>query len=519
MSTSNAVTQFAKRAQHRLNYAQMLRSACYALLVTGVGLLIVSASFVLSGVKVQRLVLVWPAIGGGAFLILHSALLRLRARQAISYADGFFDLEDGLVSATTFIRENQTRGIHGLQLKQTLEECRSRDLRTLPLRIPRTVLALGAVACALTLWLCTFEDSPAVVQARKQAEENEEKSREIKEALKETVEEIEKELDDEEKELFRKSQLAKLVDELEVTKDRKDALRQLASVEKKLRQMSAAMSTKEDEKFLSSLSDKLNAAQETKALGRQLKQKQYLKASQELKKLKPGADQLLARKEPKEKRKLSSLSRQMKKVTSKSNSKSPLRDQTAALSESIDELDEQLEAAFAELEKCELGEECKACLGKKCDAVDGKLAKLCRGLGKLDAKKKFLARLSRLKGCLGNCQGYMLGENQCAAPGGKRAGVGVDRTKREGAQEYGQGETTRLTGLKGKGPSEYAVEDAASGSGVSRLSGKARQTQFQFQVEAFVNREDVPENMKDGVKTYFERIHDANGEARGESNE
>ena len=69
------------------------------------------------------------------------------------------------------------------------------------------------------------------------------------------------------------------------------------------------------------------------------------------------------------------------------------------------------------------------------------------------------------------------------------------------------GNLEQLAGQKGSGPSLSKVEEAESGSGVSsgRVSRKAKD--FARQVESFTERDDVPEDIKLGVKEYFKNIH------------
>jgi hypothetical protein len=53
------------------------------------------------------------------------------------------------------------------------------------------------------------------------------------------------------------------------------------------------------------------------------------------------------------------------------------------------------------------------------------------------------------------------------------------------------------------------VEDAASGTGVSSGLGMGRgDVGYEQKLEDFVRREDVPEEMKYGVRSYFQQIHE-----------
>ena len=52
----------------------------------------------------------------------------------------------------------------------------------------------------------------------------------------------------------------------------------------------------------------------------------------------------------------------------------------------------------------------------------------------------------------------------------------------------------------------------------SHRKGTARQREFKHQFESFVQREDVPEAVRDGVKQYFEIIHEADTETAPKGN-
>ena len=100
----------------------------------------------------------------------------------------------------------------------------------------------------------------------------------------------------------------------------------------------------------------------------------------------------------------------------------------------------------------------------------------------------------------------------CASPnaGGHKAGWGSNTARRsERDKLVDNGQTTQIKGIKGAGPSLTAVEAADSGSGVSPRRGTAREREFKHQFESFVQREDVPEAVRDGVKQYFQIIHEA----------
>jgi len=92
--------------------------------------------------------------------------------------------------------------------------------------------------------------------------------------------------------------------------------------------------------------------------------------------------------------------------------------------------------------------------------------------------------------------------------GGKKAGEGSDDAIREQRDEQADnGQNTKLKGLKGKGPSLTQVQAADDGDGVATRGAEAKQREFERQFESFVDREDIPEDLKNGVKEYFTNIH------------
>ena len=112
------------------------------------------------------------------------------------------------------------------------------------------------------------------------------------------------------------------------------------------------------------------------------------------------------------------------------------------------------------------------------------------------------------------CQKEGMSLSQCLGAGGKKAGSGsVESRRSESDLLTDNGNTTQLKGTQGQGPSQSTIETADEGSGVSSRRAVNRKLEFSRQVESFVQREDVPEDVKQGVKTYFENIHQS-GEAK-----
>lgn len=61
--------------------------------------------------------------------------------------------------------------------------------------------------------------------------------------------------------------------------------------------------------------------------------------------------------------------------------------------------------------------------------------------------------------------------------------------------------------MQGKGPVMKKTEAAESGSGVSRRKGTAKKRNYEHQMSSYMNRDDVPEDMKQAMRQYYEDIH------------
>jgi hypothetical protein len=130
------------------------------------------------------------------------------------------------------------------------------------------------------------------------------------------------------------------------------------------------------------------------------------------------------------------------------------------------------------------------------------------------AQRDMMKKLQKLSQCAGQCQGY-LGNKECQSlsqcmgqkPGGKKAGWGSSEDRRaESDPTRDNGNRDQLTGQKGSGPSNTSIESADSGSGKATRTATLQEKVFQRQVESFIQREDVPAEVKEGVKEYFKGI-------------
>lgn len=180
----------------------------------------------------------------------------------------------------------------------------------------------------------------------------------------------------------------------------------------------------------------------------------------------------------------------------------------------MQQLEEDLKAWEEALEKLELNEddqqngemgECEACRGR----VNGRLDQMGQQLRRLARQRAAQARLRGLAKKFGEAQARArgAGQGQGDQPGGREAGQGAsDRQRADKDNLETKQRASRLQGQHGVGPSLTQIQAADFGTGVSRRVGEAVQRDFQRQFESFVEREDIPEDLKSGVKNYFLQI-------------
>ena len=338
-------------------------------------------------------------------------------------------------------------------------------------------------------------------------------------------------------------------------------MRQYAELERKLNEAARRLDQRKNEQLLSKAGEELQKDAENRQLGRKLEEKKYKEAQKDLEKLKPSKiDPKKLSQQKKDLAKLKSAAQRMAAAakaanrqgtasqkngqqknnksssnansasvsksssqnsgesgqSSNSNGNGDISDEMMALEKSMKEFEKSLSNCI--LEEKKLGQcsnkslsECKNCR----NAVLADIDKLSKCLGQCNAKRMGQMKLLSMCKKMGQCQGYlcqsqMMSLSQCMGtqPGGKKAGVGSVESRRDGTDPLvDNGNTTQLKGIQGSGPSQSTVEAADEGSGVSTRPNANRKLEFSRQIESFVQREDVPEDVKRGVKEYFENIH------------
>ena len=539
--------------QRRLNSHLWWTTLTWAVALGAAATVVIGLWFVVRGHAVPSLT--YPIIGMATFIAALGAWLarRIGKEDAARYTDEFFDLKDSVTSYRHFHEQGREGGFYDLQAKQTQNRTGRLEPHAIEYQAPRRGMGLAVFLVVVAVLLGLREPSEAVQQELLQANLMQEMTQASNQQLEEMVRDIlEETKDTDEEEFIDSSKLKKWVDELKQTSDRKEALRQYAKLERKIQDDRARLDQKREEQMLQRAAKELDKDRASKELAKSLEQKKYDQAAKELQKLKPKD----AKKLDKQRQELARLKAAAKRMaaaarnkqgqgkgnqakSNNNNSSKSASNQSAAtgansqskgkssqsassngskggelgeliedLEESIEEYDEAL--SDAEREESESGEcsekklgQCSACKSRVSDCMSG----LCKKLSRMAMKKRAQQKLAKLCKACSQCQSGMCSGSK---PGGKSPGWGTnDAIRNEQDELIDNGQYAQLKGQKGKGPSLVTVESASDGEGTATRQHVAKARSYQRQLESFVQREDVPENVREGVKRYFEGIHEA----------
>jgi hypothetical protein len=468
---------------------------------------------------------------------------------AIRECDRFFNLKDAITSARHLAATAPDDPATALQWKwlvPRLAECRPAAI-TAP--FPKRTAMLSGLLAAVAVWLALLPPSPAVQAAEKEARDAQVRIAESKDQLEQLIEALDKDIvAPDEKDALKLDEFRKLVKSIDENGDRKEAARQFARIEQKVRDSSRALDQKRDEETVKLAAAELAKAEETDArqLGKKLDAKEFREAAEMLAKLdakkidpkdlkNPATKQQNLTESKEEMARMRAISKRLAAAgkqrqgarqaqAGKGDGKhgqgegaangegaagqggpgKPLEDLMAEIDAAAAEIEKNLEAAEADPD-AEWSDE-------PMEKANGALGKLGKHLKGMHAKRMAKSKLDQLRDGLAQAQSFSQGQTKMlgVAPGGKEAGTGSswsERKERDDSQKNGQ--LAQLQGQHGSGPSLSAVEDAESGTGVSGRRGEARQREFTRQAESFVQRDDVPESLKLGVRNYFENLQSA----------
>lgn len=466
------------------------------ILATGISLF-----YIASGFKVPPLVITGTLLIGIVLLFTLYILNKGTYESTLKWADRHFLLKDGLISTHEFKKEKKKGTLYQLQETDTSAKVQHLKVESIQSPFPKTYGWCSLLFALLLCWFLTFDDAPQIKQKKINELKELSHSEKVRKILQDELDRLEKEMDEKEKELLQKSKIKDLLKKLKATPDKKESLRNYARIEKELQSLKKNHSTSKDQKYLKALSDRLKNDQLTKALAKNLKDKNYKQAAKDFEKMQMKKMDKLKDHQSKLDQ-LKSLSEKMNNLAKSDLQKNSFDQLSEQLSKNMSKLDHSMTKAQQMMGKSQkISDEMMKQLMKDMQNSNQSLAKISDKLQQLHAKNKFLSQMNKLKNALAMSQ-FQLNQK------GKQAGSGVDYSKNnEKTDPLKNKNYSKLTGQKGQGSSLVRREEASSGKGVSLFTGSKVETSYKRTLESIIKREDIPEELKGGVKNYFETIH------------
>ncbi|MBN8456681.1 MAG: hypothetical protein J0M04_02370 [Verrucomicrobia bacterium] len=518
--------RFLSGVRSRLSRALTARSLVAALVAGAAGALIWALAWRCFGYAAPRAAYLWIAAVPLLAALAMAILRRPDTHRAAAFADRHFSLKDALVSYLDFAaRPDGARPIYQLQRDATAAAITGKDPATIPLGVRRRALWLGAILTVVAAVLAILPHSPAVAAKLRAEQETLDRSNTVATELQQIVEELIAGMDEHEREVLKPETLRAWAKELAPTKDQRDMMKAVARFEQKIATAAAGLEARKDAEVLKLAAAELDASQlaDAKQLARKLDAKDFQAAQQKLGEMKPkqgnhaNPDDLAKMRQSSAKMK--EIARRMangarKRDFGKTPANERLPGEAKELDELLKDLDQAADAADKELQAdLDPGEMEKM---EKAGELDKDLQQLRARLGKLDAGEKAKNRLKALGKCAAKANSFAAGRSQTlglaqqmmAGIGGLKPGTGhTDGKRNERDEARDNNNMTKLEGNLGQGESQSSVESAESGTGVSGRGQSARERDFRKQTESLVHRDDVPEELKQGIREYFERIH------------
>ncbi|MBE2283670.1 MAG: hypothetical protein IAE77_09470 [Prosthecobacter sp.] len=555
MPAHDRILAFVTAVKSRLDLAWLVRVLCGSLLAIGVALCIWCVWWVAQGYAVPRIGYIAAAVLLPLLALALWLAGRVSARKAARVADEHFDLKDAISSHLGFSEAKREGEFIALQAEATAVRVQALSPHSLPITWPRRVLTIAGVLLMACFVMGFKKASPIVLERIALEEETTRKTDEINEELEKQIEDLLKTASEDEKELLRPDEWRQWVKELRETKDQKAAMRQYAELERKLTEAAQKLSQRDTEQLLSKAAQEMQQVAELKPIAKSLEEQNYRNAAEQLRQMKLQADVRKPDEAQKELAKLKSASQRMaaaarnfQQRTGKqgnqnqgnqsqssqnqnsqqngnnqqqaqgqqgSQGQQSMDQQMAALEQAVQNLEQQLQQQNQSQQN---QSQCQQCQNQANQQLQSLCQSMCQSAGQRDMMKK----LQKLSQCAGQCQGY-LGNKECQSlgqclgqkPGGKKAGWGSSEDRRaESDPTRDNGNRDQLTGQKGAGPSNTSIESADSGSGKATRTATLQEKVFQRQVESFIQREDVPAEVKEGVKEYFKGIQQVGEEKK-----
>jgi hypothetical protein len=571
MKTLDTLNDFSRQHQRRLNDILLIILAEGWLLATPLLASLAGLGYVLRGCRAPVWLLLVSAVGCAALCALIYNIKRITFNQAAHRADDYFGLQQGLISALAFHQQGYSGPIYARQIDHTLNKITAQDPNAVPFVLPRKLHFFLALSLGSLFWVFSQVEAPHVTQERVLIEQHTAIAEEVQKLLKEELEKIEAQLNEEEKEWLSTAEIREALEALEISGDFQETLKQLSQMEQTLQKQSSSASREsafwesvgarlKDSQRNASLGKELSQKQYTPAYKNlmqlnedlslsepsepDLKAKlnelvQALQESSQQSASTPSALQkAIAKMQTAGEAQNKSLAFQEPKPASAAQkAESSQKVDAAQKTESSQKTDNTQKADASQkasaAQKAESNQKADAGqkgepsqTGQPADSAQkadaGQKSALSSGLGELsDSLKNMGARQAfgkKMQGLLSALASSQQAVVQGALPnpspeqGKEGEGIGSgagDPNKKAAPSIENEALHTALTGQKNEGESSLSVEDAAHGSAHrSTTTRKKRDLEYRHSMEALIQREDIPEELKGGIREYFTLIHE-----------
>lgn len=504
------IHNFVEDCRKRMNQEILLSITSSFALFCAVLLCLLSLTYIFRGHAVNSVVLLYPL----PFLLIAVFLRYKREKKcdakASLFADEFFQLNNALSSARNFSQLESEDPFHQIHFRRTSAQCRSLCSSTIPVDVPWKKIVVSGLYIVLCLILLSYDDSPEVAAQKARDQKILAISTQINEELKKKVEELDEGLNAEEKDEFKKSNVAKKVKELEAGKDKLEQLKKLSSLEKSLKDFQGSLNNLDDKRLMDKLSEKLSKNLKAKELAKNLEQGQYGKAAQDLSKLEMKDSDSLKALNQKSQR-IKELSKAMQKALK------DLKFNKSKLAQSMKDFsDKNLKLSDKMCQMCENpGKGDKDAKNMVLSKMNQSLSNMKSMLMKMQMKSNLNSKMNSLNSSLMQMQSSLAKEDM---PPMNNKGAGSDspelKLENRGTLKGLDFNSLRAKGQVGeKGETQFSKEEAKSGTAQSAVAAKQiNQENLKRQVESFTKRADIPPDVHNIVKEYFNSLHKAEGQ-------
>jgi hypothetical protein len=553
---------FARRVARRHNAFVLRDAALTALAAASCLVVLLSLFHVTRGHAVPSAIPIASLAVAALAMLAVFLIRRIDRHAAVILADPFFDLKDGITTARHLVQHAPHEPATRLQWEWLAPKLRLCNPSLITKPFPRKLGAFTCLGLLAATILCSLPPSAAVRAEQERAAATRQQVAESKQQLEKLIDELEKNITGEdERKHVAMDEIRQMVQAIHGTGDRSEAARQFARIEREVREATRALDQQRDDETLKLAATELQKSDDTEArkLGKKFEEKQLKEAADLLdkiaaKKIDPQPLQKGAaeKKQTLEqaKKDLAKMRAATKRMAAAGKQRQAARqaqgqetgqhdqpdpadesqaDDPQALAEQrhnpdprdnpqakpLEDMLAELDDAAAELEKglqemeFDPDADWNDKGGKNEDEMKKAQGRLGQHLKNMHGKNQAKAKLGALRDGLARAQAQAqgLGVPQNANPGGQLPGTGsswTERKEQDDSQKNGQ--LAELKGTHGEGPALSAIEDAESGSGTSSRRGTAQQRNFARQTESFVQRNDIPESLKLGVRNYFENL-------------